>query len=65
MKMRYLLTNVIVISLSSAFLVHFGLIIYYGQIVISEPYPIVLALEIIGLISLIIFAVLNLVRNVP
>ena len=63
--MRYLLTNIIVISLSVAFLVHFGLITCYGQIVICEPYPIILALEITGLIALIVFAVSNLVRKVP
>ena len=63
--MRYFLANIIVISLSIAFLVHFGLIIYHGQVVISEPYPVVLALEITGLIAFIIFAVLNLARKVP
>ena len=65
MQMRYLIVNIIVISLSIAFLVHFGLIAYHGQIVIKEPQPVVLALEIIGLISLIIFAVLNLARKAP
>jgi len=62
MRIRYMLANLVVISLSIAFLVHFGLITYYGQIVISEPYPVFLALEITGLICLIVFAVLNLVR---
>ena len=62
MRIRYILTNVIVISLSIAFLVHFGLIAHYGQIVISEPYPVILALEVIGLIGLIVFAFLNLLR---
>ncbi len=65
MQMRYLLANIIVISLSIAFLVHFGLIAYHGQIVIREPRPAVLTLEIIGLIGLIIFAVLNLARKIP
>ncbi len=65
MQMRYLLANIIVISLSIAFLVHFGLIAYHGQIVIREPQPVVLALEIIGLIGLITFAALNLARKVP
>ncbi len=45
-----------------AFLVHFGLIAYFGQVVISEPHPVILALEMIGLIFLIVFAFLNLVR---
>lgn len=63
--MRYLLANIIVISLSVAFLVHFGLITYYGQIIIYEPYPVVLVLEITGLIGLIVFAASNLVRKAP
>ena len=62
MQMRYFLANIIVISLSIAFLVHFSLIAYYGQVVISEPYPVILALEMIGLVGLIVFACLNLVR---
>jgi hypothetical protein len=61
--MRYLLTNIIVIGLSVAFLVHFGLITYYGKVIIYEPYPIVLALEITGLIGLISFAALNLAKK--
>lgn len=62
MKIRHILTNMIVIGLSLAFLVHFGLIAYYGQVVISEPHTVILALEIIGLTGLIVFASLNLVR---
>ena len=62
MQIRYILANVIVISLSTAFLIHFGLIVYYGQVVISEPYPLILALEMIGLIGLIVFAFVNLAR---
>jgi len=62
MQIRYILANVIVISLSTAFLIHFGLIAYYGQVVISEPYPLILALEMIGLIGLIVFAFVNLAR---
>lgn len=52
----------IVIGLSIAFLVHFGLIAYYGQVVISEPYTVILALEIIELTGLVVFAFINLVR---
>jgi len=51
-----------VISLSIAFLVHFGLIARYGQVVISEPYPVILALEMTGLIGSIVFAFLNLAK---
>lgn len=64
MRIRFVLANITVISLSIAFLIHFGLITYFGQIVISEPRPVVLAVELIGLICLIVFAVLNLVRKV-
>ena len=62
MKILHILTNMIVIGLSLAFLVHFGLIAYYGQVVISEPHTVILALEIIGLTSLLVFASLNLVK---
>lgn len=62
MKIRHILTNMIVIGLSIAFLVHFGLIAYYGQVVISEPHTVILALEIIGLTGLVVFAFINLVR---
>ena len=62
MQMRYFFANIIAISLSIAFLVHFSLIAYYGQVVISEPHPVILALEMIGLLGMIVFASLNLVR---
>lgn len=62
MKKRYFLANIIVIGLSIAFLAHFGLIAYFGQVVISEPHPVILALEMIGLIVLVAFASINLVR---
>lgn len=62
MKIRHILTNMIVIGLSIAFLVHFGLIAYYGQVVINEPHTVILALEIIGLTGLVVFAFINLVR---
>ena len=65
MRIRFMLANVTIISLSIAFLVHFGLIIYFGQVIISEPSPVVLALETIGLICLIVFAVLNLAKKAP
>ena len=46
--MNYLvwLNGVIVIALSVAFLIHFALIAYFGAVLIQEPHPIVLALEI-------------------
>jgi len=62
MRIRYFLTNMIVISLAIALLTHFGLIVYYGQVVISEPRPVVLSLEIAGLIGSIVFASLNLAK---
>ena len=65
MQMRYVLANIIVISLSIALLVHLCLIAYWGQVVISEPRPVILALEMIGLIGLIVFASLNLVIQAP
>ncbi len=65
MKIRYYLANIIAISLAIAFLVHFSLIAYYGQVVISEPDPVILALEMIGLLGMIVFALLNIVRKAP
>ena len=65
MQIRHFLANMIIIGLSIAFLAHFGLIAYYGQVVISEPQLLILVLEITGLIGLIVFAFLNLVRKVP
>ena len=62
MQTRYFFANVLVISLSIALLVHFGLIAFYGQVVITEPYPVILALDITGLLGLIAFTFLNLVR---
>jgi hypothetical protein len=62
MQRRYFLANVVIIGLSVAFLAHFSLIAYYGQLVIREPHPIVLVLEMTGLIGLIVFAALNLAR---
>lgn len=62
MKIRHFLANMIVIGLSTAFLAHFGLIVYHGEVVISEPRPFILALEIMGLIGFIVFASHNLAR---
>ena len=62
MRMRNSFANIVVIGLSAAFLTHFGLIAYYGKVVISEPHVAILVLEIIGLIGLIVFATLNLVK---
>lgn len=55
MQMQYFLANIIVIGLSIAFLAHFGLIVYHRQVVISEPHPVILILEIKALIGLIVF----------
>jgi len=65
MQRRYFLANLLVISLSIALLAHFGLIAYYGQVIISESNPLILVLEITGLIVLIVFASLNLARKIP
>jgi len=62
MRKRNFLANMIIIALSTAFLAHFGFIAYYGQIVISEPHTVILALEMIGLTSFVVFASFNLAR---
>ena len=60
--MRNVWANVTVIGLSLGFLVHFALIAYYGYILIREPHPVVLALEMVMLVGIIVFAVSNLRR---
>lgn len=61
MPRQYFLA-MMVIGLSVAFLAHFGLIAYYGQVVITEPHPAILGMEMVVLIGFIVFASLNLTK---
>ena len=60
--MREWLANAIVIGLSIALLFHFGLIAIHGSFVVQEPNIIILSLEIIGLVGVLSFALVNMVR---
>jgi hypothetical protein len=52
----------IVIGLSVAFLAHFGLIAYYGEVTVREPHPLVLAVEMAVLTGFVVFASLNVAK---
>ena len=52
--MREAITNWIMIALALAFLVHFELIAWYKSILIREPNPFILLIEVAGLLAIII-----------
>lgn len=58
--MRAVITNVLLLGTASALLVHFVLIGIYGYQLIDEPNPVILALEIVGMLAIVSFALVNL-----
>lgn len=56
---RRSLTNLLMMGLALAFLVHFGLIVAYGTVVIQEPNVIMLSLEIVLLVGIVILGIYN------
>lgn len=58
--MRAGITNALLLGSASALLVHFVLIAIYGYQLIAEPNPVILAIEIVGMFAIILFAFLNL-----
>ena len=60
--MREWITNLLLIGISIAFLVHFIMIKIYGSVVISEPNKLILGLEIVGFIAIIGFGIWNIVK---
>ncbi|MBA7591048.1 hypothetical protein ES708_33196 [subsurface metagenome] len=58
--MRAVITNVLLLGIASAFLVHFVLIGIYGYQIIAEPNPVILRLEIVGMFAVVLFALVNL-----
>jgi len=64
MKLRYVIVRAGTIACGLALLWHFSNIARYGEHLIQEPIPVILILEIIGLIILLVFACLNLARDI-
>ena len=60
--MREWLTNTIIIGLSIAFLLHFGLIAIHGAILIQEPNLYILIAEMVMMICFITFAIYNMTK---
>lgn len=60
--MRIWLTNILLLALAIAFLVHFSLILLYSEITIGEPNLLILGPEIGGMAIIAIFATVNLVQ---
>jgi len=59
MSFREYITNVLLIGLSIAFLIHFLLIVCYGEFYVREPNILTLALEVVGLTIIVVFAIKN------
>jgi len=59
--MRWLITNLCLLGMAIAFLVHLILIAVLGEFFIREPNPIILGLEIAAMGGIIVFATLNLI----
>jgi len=60
--MREYIANALVVALSMAFLGHFYFIATHGTLIIQEPNPIILGLEITGLVVTTIFGIWNMAR---
>jgi len=60
--MRDFITNLLLIGCASAFLVHFGMIAVYGRLYIKETSPVILGLEIAGMVAIILFGIANLIN---
>jgi len=60
---RNAIASCLAIGLAVAFLVHFSLIICWGQVLIQEPNPVVLWLEVAGLVGILGFSVWDLIQE--
>lgn len=61
--MRKIISNILMISLAVAFLVHFGMIAVWGQVIIQEPNFGILIVEILMLVGIVTFGVWSLVKE--
>ena len=61
MSFREYITNVLLIGLALAFLIHFLLIVCYGEFYVREPNILILVLEIAGITAIIVLAVQNII----
>jgi hypothetical protein len=50
------------VCLASAFLVHFGMIVKYKQVLIHEPNIYILWLEIVLITAIMVFGIVNMVK---
>ena len=62
--MRECCTNIMIVCLAGALLYHFSLIAIQGTVTIREPNTLVLCIEMVGVVSCISFAIVNLVKIV-
>lgn len=61
-RLRWWMTNAIMLSMAIAFLVHFGFIVMYKTVTIQEPNEVILSLEIASLVAIVVFAFLNFIK---
>ena len=63
--MREFLANVFAVGTGVALLWHFSLIAIHGPVIIQEPSAVVLAMEIIVLVGIVCFGMVNIIRILP
>ncbi|MBA7578553.1 hypothetical protein ES708_20418 [subsurface metagenome] len=61
-RLRWYLTNTIMLALAIDFLYLFSLIVRYGEVTGREPDPVILSLEIASTVAIVVFAFLNYIK---
>jgi len=64
MKLRDAVIRGGIIAAAIGLLAHFIIVLFLGNILVQEPNLIILSLEIVGLMVIIVFASLNLIRDI-